>query len=262
MRATLAWTACGLFVALSGTATPALAQHEPGWLQQHGTDVRKDASACVACHTRNSCLECHIGTPEVAKDIPPATPDNPGLAQVTVTPPETHKGDWRHQHGRLAAAQPEYCANCHVRSDCLSCHRADAGSGSPGYHQAGFLARHPAEAYARATSCSECHNVTQFCASCHKAAGLVANGRTLQGGYHDGNQSFLVGHGQAARQSLESCTACHAQRDCMQCHAVRGQGIQGINPHGTGSNASLAAMKQRDPAMCVTCHGAAVPDVP
>ena len=66
MRATPAWTAVWLSVALSGAATPALAQHEPGWLQQHGTDVRKDPTTCVACHTRNSCLECHIGTPNVA----------------------------------------------------------------------------------------------------------------------------------------------------------------------------------------------------
>ena len=90
----------------------------------------------------------------------------------------------------------------------------------------------------------------------------MSNGRTLQGGYHDGNQFFLVGHGQAARQSLESCTACHTQRDCMQCHGIRSQTIQGVNPHGTGSNASLKAMQQRDPALCVMCHGAAVPAVP
>jgi hypothetical protein len=259
MRATLAWAALGLAGALSSVATPVRAQHEPGWLKQHGTEVRQSVETCTACHTRNSCLECHIGTPNVAKDIPLATPDNPGLAQVVRTPPETHRGDWRHRHGPVAAATPEYCANCHVRSDCLSCHRADAASGPPGYHAADFLARHPAEAYARASSCSDCHNVTSFCASCHKNAGLVSGGRRLAGGYHDGNQFFLTGHGQAARQSLETCVACHAQRDCMQCHAA--QGLRQINPHGTASSDALAAMKQRDPAMCLMCHGS-VPEVP
>jgi hypothetical protein len=239
-----------LGVASWGVTTPALAQHEPGWLTKHGSDVRKSAEACTTCHTRNSCLECHIGNPEVAKDIPPATPDNPGLAQVQRKPPASHQGGFRNRHGALAAAAPQNCAACHVRSDCLSCHRPDAGSGAPGFHPADFLSRHPAAAYGRENSCSECHNTTAFCADCHKTAGLVASGRTLRGGFHDAKQFFLAGHGKAARQSLESCVACHAERDCQQCHSALG--TNKFNPHGPGFDA--ARLRQRNAEMCLACH--------
>jgi len=46
----------------------------------------------------------------------------------------------------------------------------------------GFLARHPASAYSRETSCAECHNTRAFCADCHREAGLSARG-VLQAGY-------------------------------------------------------------------------------
>ncbi len=235
---------------LAGIAAPARAQHEPDWLIKHGTDVRKDAETCATCHTRNSCLECHIGNPDVAKDIPVATAENPGLAEVKRKPPASHQGGFRTRHATLAAAAPQNCASCHVRSDCLSCHRADAASGTPGFHPAGFLAKHPAAAYSRENSCSECHNTAVFCADCHKAAGLITAGRPLRGGYHDGKQFFLAGHGQAARQSLESCVGCHAERDCLQCHSALGS--RRFNPHGPGFDA--ARLKQRNAEMCLTCH--------
>lgn len=249
MKQPLAWTATLVVVSLGALAMPALAQHEPGWLKQHGTDVRKSVETCTACHTRDSCLQCHIGNPEVAKDIPLPTPGNEGLAKVERRPPDTHQGGFRNRHATMAAATPQYCAGCHVRSDCLSCHRPDAASGAPGYHPASFLARHPAAAYTRESSCSDCHNPTAFCAACHKSAGLVATGQLI-GGYHDGKQFFLAGHGKAARQSLESCVGCHTERDCLQCHAA--QGLRHINPHGSGFDA--AGLKKRNAEMCLACH--------
>jgi hypothetical protein len=240
----------GLALAVAAGAAPLQAQHEPDWLVKHGTEVRKGPENCTTCHTRNSCLECHIGNPEVAKDIPVATAENPGLAQVQRKPPASHTGGFRNRHGTLAAAAPQNCAACHVRSDCLSCHRADAGSGAPGFHAAGFLAKHPAAAYTRENSCSECHNTQVFCADCHKAAGLISAGRPLRGGYHDAKQFFLAGHGQAARQSLESCVGCHAERDCLQCH--RATGLARFNPHGP--NFDAARLKARNAEMCLACH--------
>lgn len=238
-------------LALLGVAAPAWAQHEPDWLVKHGTDARKGPDACATCHTRNSCLECHIGNPEVAKAIPLATADNPGIAEVHRKPPTSHQGvGFRNRHGALAAAAPQNCAACHVRSDCLSCHRPDAASGTPGFHRAGFLAKHPSAAYTRQNSCGECHNTSVFCADCHKAAGLVTAGRQLRGGYHDANQFFIAGHGQAARQSLESCAGCHAQRDCLQCHSA--QGGRQMNPHGPDFDA--ARLKARNAEMCLICH--------
>jgi hypothetical protein len=113
------------------------------------------------------------------------------------------------------------CAGCHVRTDCLQCHRPDAAAGPAGYHPIGFLQRHPAAAYSRETRCADCHNSGSFCQTCHATAGLVSTG-PLDAGYHDASSTFSAGHGQAARQSLESCTACHAERDCLPCHSALG----------------------------------------
>ena len=64
-----------------------------------------------------------------------------------------------------------------------------------------------------------------------------------------------LGHGQAARQSLESCVSCHAERDCLACHsATRGRRI---NPHGPDFNAER--LRESAPSMCVACHGTSVP---
>jgi hypothetical protein len=156
-------------------------------------------------------------------------------------------------HAALAAAGSTTCAGCHVRADCLACHRPDPGA-ARGYHPAGFLARHPAAAYARETSCSDCHNPGGFCATCHAAAGLKSSG-PLRSGYHDASRFFIAGHGRAARQSLETCTACHAERDCLPCHSALGG--RRFDPHGPGFDA--AQLRRKNPQMCTVCHGTAIP---
>jgi hypothetical protein len=138
---------------------------------------------------------------------------------------------------------------------CLDCHRPEATQQSR-YHAQGFLTRHPSAAYAREASCSDCHNPAQFCQSCHQQSGLVATSRIGQAGYHDVFRGFSLGHGQAARQSLESCAACHAERDCTACHSAVGGGFR-FNPHGPGFNA--ARLLSKNPSLCAACHGTAIP---
>jgi hypothetical protein len=141
-----------------------------------------------------------------------------------------------------------------VRPQCLDCHRPNPADPTPGYHPAGFLSRHPAAAYTRETSCSDCHNTGQFCADCHVKAGLSAQG-PLDAGYHDAKQYFLLNHGQAARQNLESCVTCHAERDCLTCHSVVGG--RRFNPHGPGFDPGT--LRRKNSQACTVCHGAAVP---
>jgi predicted CXXCH cytochrome family protein len=228
--------------------------HErPDFLAIHGRQVRADASTCQMCHARESCLECHRGTPQVAAGFPTAAS---GVAMnVTVRrhpPADTHLGDFVERHGSLASGRPEYCAACHVRSDCLDCHRPDAAR-ARGYHPAGWLVGHPAQAYTRAVTCADCHNTAQFCSDCHRQAGVVSNGRRLAGGFHDAKQAFLGGHGQAARQSLESCVSCHTENDCLACHRT-------FKPHGPSWDGER--MRQKNPQMCLPCHGASTPGGP
>ena len=86
-------------------------------------------------------------------------------------------------------------------------------------------------------------------------AGLSAQG-ALNGGYHDAKQFFTLNHGQAARQNLESCVACHAERDCLTCHSA--QGGRRFDPHGPGFDPET--MKRKNSQACTVCHGAAIPE--
>lgn len=223
------------------------------FLSSHGAVARENARQCSTCHTRESCLVCHNASQRVSAQLFPAGPSRSRGAQPVRHPPESHGANFASRHASPAAAKPSTCAGCHVRADCLECHRSTAAAG-PGYHPAGFLSRHPAAAYARESNCSDCHNVGAFCTTCHVNAGLSSHG-PLRSGYHDASRSFLLGHGQAARQSLESCVACHAERDCLTCHSA--QGGRHFNPHGPGFDANR--LRRKNPEMCTACHGNAIP---
>lgn len=217
----------------------------------HGALARQHPEQCTTCHTQQSCTSCHSVVPQAGVRFVAAAAVAGQGAQIVRAPPASHGApNWNAAHGPLASARPQNCAGCHARTQCLECHRADAASGERGgLHPRGFLASHPAAAYARSTTCADCHNTQSFCQDCHVQSGVVASGR-LRGGFHDGRRSFLFGHGQAARQSLESCVSCHAERDCLSCHSsVRGRGF---DPHGPGFNGDL--LKRKNPGLCAACH--------
>ncbi len=233
---------------------PPATHREPTFLQRHGAAVRADPRRCSTCHTQESCLACHAPSQRVASALPAAAPARGTGAQPTRRPPDYHRDNFANRHGSYAATTPTTCAGCHVRTDCFNCHRPNTATAAGGYHPVDFLTRHPAAAYARETRCSDCHNVGSFCATCHAAAGLVSSG-PLRAGYHDGSRFFSVGHGQAARQSLETCIGCHVERDCLTCHSA--QGGRHFNPHGPGFDA--ARLRRKNPEMCSACHGTAIP---
>ena len=228
---------------------------DPDFLIRHGAAVRRSATACATCHTQESCLSCHVTRPSALQLLPVAGPGRAGGAKTRRERPPSHGGDFSETHGSVASARPESCEGCHARPQCLDCHRPNPADATPGYHPAGFLSRHPAAAYSRETNCSDCHNTGQFCADCHVKAGLSARGE-LNGGYHDAKQFFLLGHGQAARQNLESCVACHSERDCLTCHsALSGRRF---DPHGPGFDPDR--LRRKNSQMCTACHGALIPD--
>ena len=239
-------------IAVRLTAPPS--HSTPDFLERHGGSVRTEQRQCATCHTQESCLACHAGTPRVATAVFASSPERGVGASIVRRPPASHGARFTDQHAALAAARGATCAGCHVRADCLSCHRPTAASG-PGYHPGGFLARHPAAAYARETNCNDCHNNGSFCVTCHAASGLVARGQLGTSGYHDAKRFFLLGHGQAARQNLESCVGCHVERDCLTCHSVLGG--RRFDPHGPGFDA--ARLRRKNPQMCTACHGTNIP---
>lgn len=229
---------------------------DPAFLRQHGGQVRKRAATCATCHTQESCLTCHVGSPASVQAIR-AAPHGMG-AQVKRRRPESHGLDFSKTHAAPASARPQTCAACHARPACLECHRPGAADAPPGYHPAGFLTTHPAAAYNRESSCNECHSQTQFCTNCHVGAGLISPGRLRGIGFHDAKQAFFLNHGQAARQNLESCVACHAERDCLTCHSSLGG--RRFNPHGPGFDPGT--LRRKNSQACTACHGALIPSSP
>ena len=223
--------------------------------RRHGEKVGSKAEQCSTCHTRESCVACHAATPAPAvRSLPAFGPGRAVGAVVARKKPDTHTPDFGQQHAPLATAAERSCATCHVRPMCLQCHRPDPARAA-GYHPAAFLSRHPSAAYARETSCADCHNPQQFCASCHAQAGMTANRPLGTGNYHDAKRFFLFGHGQAARQGLESCVSCHAERDCLTCHSSIGG--RRFNPHGPGFDPNR--LRRKNPQMCAACHGFSIP---
>ena len=223
---------------------------------RHGGLAGRRGATCATCHTRQSCFSCHRAQPPAsALTLYAAGTGRAEGAKTTRRAPASHTPEWGERHGPVASASMRSCTGCHTRDSCLSCHVPDP-SRRGSYHPAGYLTRHPADAYSRASSCTDCHNTGEFCQSCHVQSGLSAR-RTLlgAGGYHDGNRQFFLGHGQAARQGLESCVSCHVERDCLTCHSVvKGRGF---NPHGPGFDAER--MLRKNPQLCIACHGTAIP---
>jgi hypothetical protein len=156
-----------------------------------------------------------------------------------------HDAGFRTGHRTAAATAALSCAGCHEQRFCSDCH---AGEGSRRFHPANFVQRHAADSYGRETQCSSCHNTELFCRSCHRATGLASNGR-LDVAFHDAQPQWLLQHGRAARQGLQSCATCHAQRDCLACHSTTGWGV---NPHGPGFQAGRLA--NRNATQCLFCH--------
>jgi hypothetical protein len=247
-------------LATHATAVPVPPSHTaPDFLERHGRDAVRRAATCATCHTRESCATCHVrDVPRAVAALSATEAGRAPGARTTRRAPPSHTREFRERHGDEAGARPRSCETCHERSSCLECHRPDNGRQSR-YHPQNFLTRHPTSAYSRETTCGDCHNAAQFCQSCHQQAGLVATSRIGVKGYHDAFRGFSLGHGQAARQSLESCASCHAERDCTACHSAVGGGFR-FNPHGPGFNATR--MRAKNPSVCIACHGRAIPGAP
>ena len=238
-------------LAFSATVPTPETHQQHDFVLSHETS---DLSTCATCHTQESCTSCHLNTTEEFSTLYAAGPGrSPGPVMQSSIPPEHDAGFIASFHGTAAAADPLSCATCHVRSECVDCHQPDDSS-DRSYHPVGFSSLHPAEAYRRATSCADCHSTGGFCQSCHESAGVTGSG-AIDAGFHDAKAAFGIGHGPAARTSLESCVSCHVEQDCLACHSIVSG--RGFNPHGPGFDA--ARLRSKNFESCTVCHGAAVP---
>ncbi|HEX6308053.1 MAG TPA: hypothetical protein VFZ69_07690 [Longimicrobiales bacterium] len=241
----------------------------PDFVVSHGATASR--ATCATCHTRDDCAACHAGSmPNVVAELPArADVRAPGVQIARRMPPSHQAPMFAVEHGTEVAVNGTACSACHARTMCVDCHDASATGGpartaargttsgrgtvGPGaFHPANFQARHAAEAYGRRLECSNCHDSRLFCADCHASSGMSSArvpGR-LGPGFHDAEPIWLLRHGQAARQGLESCASCHRQNECMQCHSVLG--AFKVSPHGPGFDARRA--QKRNAVLCLVCH--------
>lgn len=216
------------------------------FLSTHGRDL--EVAECSTCHTQESCTTCHSAdTPDPVTRL--ASRDRamaPGV-EVQRSAPPSHASPWFiEDHEALAAAGQASCRSCHTQSYCTECHESPD---RPGYHPPNFALKHSTQAYGREMECANCHSSSAFCRECHRQLGMQARGR-LDGSFHDKAPAWLLRHAQAARQDLESCTTCHRQSDCLQCHSQLGRFR--VSPHGPGFEAER--LFDKNPQICFACH--------
>lgn len=226
---------------------PIPADHETvAFAQSHGNDAPAE---CVTCHTSDDCVTCHVGAgSEVATGLlRRGDVRAPGADLVREVPASHETAFWSRVHGMRAASDDTGCLTCHEEeAECADCHEGPTGSG---FHPDRFLTGHAAEAAVIDADCSNCHSPERFCRECHVGNGMGSAGR-LGPGFHDAEPIWLLRHGQAARQQLETCVSCHKQTDCTQCHSTLG--AFGVNPHRSGFDPERA--RARNPASCRACH--------
>jgi hypothetical protein len=261
---------------------PVPASHrDSDFAYDHGGLARAEIEGCANCHAQPSCRSCHIGTGAQktiarlpkgekgatgvilrsrARDVSGTEPSSlaPGMMRAaSAVWPDTakrplgerltsvHPPGFLTGHGASASTKQLTCEGCHAKRFCADCHD---GTARRRFHLANFVQRHAAEAFGRERDCSTCHNPQAFCKGCHENIGLSSTGRR-DVAFHSAQPLWLLQHGRAARQGLESCTSCHAQRDCLQCHSTLGRGV---NPHGSGFDAEK--MANRNKGICFACH--------
>ncbi|HSM07205.1 MAG TPA: hypothetical protein VK858_21435 [Longimicrobiales bacterium] len=226
---------------------PKPATHEGfEWSWAHGESALDAPAACGTCHARQSCERCHV--PERTGPVAALTPVPSGdLRGVRIDPSSrVHDPGWTTDHAAPAAQSGGGCRGCHTMTYCESCHD---GPDRPAFHYPNFLQMHGPEAWGNDVECATCHNPDVFCRGCHTSVGRTSEGR-LDAAYHSREPFWLFGHGIAARQGLESCRSCHAQSDCVVCHAA--EGSWRINPHGPGFAADR--LRDADALSCRACH--------
>ena len=226
-----------------------------GFAESHKEVAMSNGARCAVCHTQASCTTCHTGSS--ARSVistlstasrktewnPSPHASDPGRRTMRV-----HVANFAKSHGPAAAAEAMTCSGCHAQRFCKDCHGAEK-VGAKRYHVANFVARHAPESYGREVDCAQCHNTQAFCKDCHRQSGLATTNSKRGSGYHNGQPLWLLQHGQAARQELTSCTTCHQQTYCLQCHSDAGWRV---SPHGPDFNA--ARMAARNPTLCARCH--------
>ncbi|HEY8943915.1 MAG TPA: cytochrome c3 family protein, partial [Polyangiaceae bacterium] len=198
---------------------------------------------CLSCHTGKSASEGRP-VPSGACDTCHLTETNGRLkthfASGALLPPDwmrnaNHGPDWIERHKRVAAADSQFCGNCHSERECADCH--DGRVRPRSVHPNDYLSLHGIEARQEPARCSSCHQQQSFCLGCHQRSGIAQSGPFAnfagRGRFHPSKWVWTDGprsaghHAWEAQKNLNTCTSCHVERDCVACHATRRVGGPG-----------------------------------
>ncbi len=150
-------------------------------------------------------------------------------------------------------------------AECNSCHKSE---GIALNHDADWLRGHRLVAQKAGANCNQCHDQA-YCLDCHSGGGIDVDLKT-QNYKHDyipksHRSDFLNIHPIKALDNPQTCTRCHDQKYCAQCHSR-------FNPNTLQFQSHRRQFRDAGPvnpfhatlnaASCPTCHpnSSAVPN--
>lgn len=226
-------------------------------------------AGCFSCHAmsgaaqgeaKGQCINCHVTQPSGQMMTNFSTGD--------LLPPDWlhmagHDADWIERHKTIAANDSKFCSNCHKEDDCAACH--DGRVRNRKVHPNDWISMHPEAARMNNPRCTSCHQETTFCADCHRRVGVARDGPEGNRGpsehFHPPRDVWTSAprgpqhHAWEAEANINACVACHTERDCASCHAMRGiMGGAGVDPHPPGFEKSCGSAFARNPRPCLVCH--------
>ena len=255
-------------------AFPEPGTHKSGdFVREHKRTTAQDAQTCATCHTRESCSRCHANAQDVKVIASLGSNELVGAIiarkqAVYPTPTDHQQAGFSDQHGTLAEAGIESCANCHTREGCQQCHSGSSAADriaalpqrntAPGVnlasrtrnaHAPGFAQAHGTTAGASGESCTSCH-AQKFCSDCHQGADSKK--------FHPSN--YASRHAQAVYANDTDCASCHNRESfCQSCHNGLGLSANGQRPTQFHNGTSIWLLQHGQPARqnlesCTSCH--------
>ncbi len=170
---------CHRMADLKGLFPRTFLRHGPGWDRGHAAAALATTVQCQACHTAESCDDCHDVTQGLRVEIRQAEQVHRDFI---------HPADFLTRHAMEASSEPARCLSCHRTETCDSCHLARGVSagrlGADNPHPPGWMgpdsadARHHGRAARRELlSCASCHDQGPMtnCIDCHRVGGPGGN---------------------------------------------------------------------------------------